>query len=224
MSKRVFITATGTDAGKTFITTTLCKQLLKKKFTVEAIKPIITGYDASKKIESDAGLLLKALGKNVTDEAINSVSLFRFKAALSPDMAARREQKEINRKELFAFCEKERTANILLIEGAGGIMSPLADTLLNVDLIKKLGCPAILVTGTYLGSISHTLSALHVMEGEKVPLLALILNESKDSPVSIGDTYESLRRFIHADIPLFSVPRTKGDDMDAIPDMTPVFS
>src|SRR5690606_6777257 len=81
----------------------------------------------------------------------------------------------------------------LVIEGAGGVMSPLTDDKTVLDLIAALGGPTILVTGTYLGAISHTLTALEALRRRDVVLPCVIVNESAADNVNLEETVRSLR-------------------------------
>jgi dethiobiotin synthetase len=74
-------------------------------------------------------------------------------------------------------------------------MSPITYDALNLDLIKMLRCPAILVTGSYLGALNHTLTALEALKTHKVDVKAVILNENAESTVRFEATLDSLRRF-----------------------------
>ena len=89
--KKIFITASGTEIGKTFVTRTLIHQLLKSNLCVRALKPVLTGVDKDDGASSDAGLLLNALGLDICAKNISSISPWRFKQPLSPDLAAARE-------------------------------------------------------------------------------------------------------------------------------------
>jgi len=86
----IFITATGTDIGKTFVAAGLIRHWRAAGRTVEALKPVVTGFDPAAAAASDPGVLLTALGRPVTPAEIDSLAPWRFTAPLSPDMAARR--------------------------------------------------------------------------------------------------------------------------------------
>ena len=92
----LFITATGTDIGKTFVTTGLIRALRQHGRKVTALKPIATGFDEKNFATSDAALLLEACGHDVDLDAIVAISPWRFAAPLSPDMAAAQEGKIID--------------------------------------------------------------------------------------------------------------------------------
>jgi dethiobiotin synthetase len=193
----LFITATGTDIGKTFVTTGLIRALRQHERQVAALKPIATGFDEKNFGTSDAALLLEACGRKVDLDAIAAISPWRFAAPLSPDMAAAQEGKAIDVAAIRRFCTDAMAEadDVLLIEGIGGLMVPLDAQSTVCDLIAALKVPIILVAGTYLGSLSHTLTALEVARKRDLPIAALVLNETKNSNVTIEATRESLAHF-----------------------------
>jgi dethiobiotin synthetase len=193
----LFITATGTDIGKTFVTTGLIRALRRHGRRVAALKPIATGFDQKNFATSDAALLLEACGRDVDFDAITAISPWRFAAPFSPDIAAAQENKVIDVAAVHRFCVNAiaEADDVLLIEGIGGLMVPLDAKATVCDLIAALKVPTILVAGTYLGSLSHTLTALEVAQKRDLPIAALVLNETKNSSVTMEATRESLSHF-----------------------------
>jgi dethiobiotin synthetase len=158
----IFITATGTDVGKTYVAASLIRHLRQMGRLVDALKPVVSGFDPEQAVASDPGVLLHALGLPVTMAEIDRISPWRFGAALSPDLAARREGRGIDVDAVVAFCQTaiDQRRDILLIEGVGGVMVPLDEQRTILDVMMALQLPLILVAGSYLGTISHTLTAL----------------------------------------------------------------
>jgi dethiobiotin synthetase len=202
----LFITATGTDAGKTFVTTGLIRVLRRNGHSVAALKPIASGFDEQNFAMSDSALLLEACGHDIDLDAIAAISPWRFAAPLSPDTAAALEGKSIDVAAVQNFCATAMTKaeDILLIEGIGGIMVPLDARSTVCDLISALNVPILLVAGTYLGSLSHTLTALEVAQRRNLPIAALVLNETKNSTVTIEATRQSLSHFWQG--PIVTIP------------------
>jgi dethiobiotin synthetase len=206
-----FITATGTGAGKTYVTAGLIKAGKELKKEIAAIKPVMTGYDPDLAAESDAGILLEAMGRPVTPRNIAGISPWRFTAPLSPDMAGVREGKRVAFDDLITFCRAASVASRgpLLIEGVGGVAVPMNDSNLVADWIAALQVPALLVCGTYLGSISHTLTSLGFLVQQHIKIAGVVLNESPASPVLPEETAATLERFINC--PIHIVPRDFDD-------------
>ena len=92
----VFVTATGTDIGKTFVAVALIRHMRAAGHAVHAIKPIVTGFDHGAWQNSDPAVLLAALARPITLQEIEGISPWRFQAPLSPDMAAQREGRVID--------------------------------------------------------------------------------------------------------------------------------
>jgi dethiobiotin synthetase len=204
----IFITATGTDIGKTFVTAGLIRHIRAAGRTVDAIKPVVSGFDSDAWQESDPARLLAALGRPITLEEAGRVSPWRFAAPLSPHMAARREGGAIEFQEVVEFCRRSMAARrgVLLIEGIGGIMVPLDDRRTVLDWMSVLRIPIILVVGTYVGTMSHTLTSLEVLVRRNLNVAAVVISESEASAAPLDDTVATLQRFA-ASIDVVGIPR-----------------
>lgn len=208
-----FVTATGTEIGKTFITTALVRYAKNQKVSFLPSKPIISGW--SDDIEqSDTGLLLKAAGLLINEANIEALSPWRYTLPLTPDMAAFLENREISISLLMDFCQKrqllakERNA-IHLIEGAGGLMSPIKGRFTNLEWIKALDYRCILIVGSYLGTLSHTLTALKALESAGIKIAALVVNETPSSKVPLAYTVDYLSAT--APFPVIEIPHVTGN-------------
>jgi dethiobiotin synthetase len=192
-----FVTSTGTDVGKTFVTAGLIRTLRGSSQSVAALKPVVSGYDSSVVETSDPAVLLAALGRPVAANEVEAIAPWRFRAPLSPDLAAAREGRCIAFDELVAFSRTaiDNTKGILFIEGVGGIMVPLDGTRTVLDWMAALKIPLLLVVGGYLGTISHTLTALDVIAQRKLAIAAIVVSESERNPVELDDTVASIERF-----------------------------
>jgi dethiobiotin synthetase len=192
-----FITATGTDVGKTFVAAGLIRHWRAAGRPVDALKPVATGFDPASAETSDAGVLLTALGRPVTPAEIECISPWRFAAPLSPDMAARLENRTLDFDAIVKFSRNVIAAakDTLLIEGIGGIMVPLDDKHTALDWMMALNIPLVLVTGTYVGSLSHTLTCLDVLARRGLAVKAIVVNDTPGSPVTFQNTINTLRNF-----------------------------
>jgi dethiobiotin synthetase len=205
----VFVTATGTGVGKTFVTAALIHQLRARGKRVRALKPVVTGFNNSTKGESDPAILLEALGEDVGPRTIASIAPFRYRAPLAPLMAARREGRELDFGGLVDFCRNESAkGGVLLIEGVGGVMVPLAGAKTVLDWIAALKCPAILVCGSYLGTLSHTLTALDVLVRRGVEVAGIVVSESAGVEVGLEETARVIGELTAR--PTFALPRLLG--------------
>ena len=208
-----FVTATGTDIGKTFVTAGLIRHLRHTGRKVDALKPVVSGFDIATAALSDPGILLGALDEPVTSESLDRLSPWRFAAPLSPDMAAAREGKTLDFDAVVSLChEAIRDAQgILFIEGVGGVMVPLDGSHTVLDWMAALDLPVILVTGSYLGAISHTLTALECLKRRDLTVKAVVVNETGDGAVPLDESLRTLARFAPA-VPLVPIPLGQASD------------
>lgn len=157
--QKLFVTGIGTEVGKT-----VCSAILTKYFNAEYWKPVQSGdldFSDSMKIKSWTG-----------ENTICHPETYRLKLAASPHQSAREERIIID---LNNFKLPE-TRNQLIVEGAGGLMVPLNDDDLMIDLIQKLNIPVALVIKNYLGCINHTLLSLMALKQRKIKLKYIIMN------------------------------------------------
>jgi dethiobiotin synthetase len=205
----IFITSTGPDVGETYVVAALIRHLRQLGHTVDAIKPIVSGYDPARAAASDPGVLIAALGLPFSPESIERVSPWRFRATVAPDVAARYEGRSIDVDGVIAFCQTavERRREILLIAGVGGIMVPLDNDRTILDVMMALRLPLILVTGSYQGTISHTLTALDSLFRRDMNLISTIVCETPGSTVPLDDVVASIGRFT---APVIGLPRQRA--------------
>jgi dethiobiotin synthetase len=203
----IFVTGTGTDVGKTFVTAELIRHLRRAGQAVDALKPVVSGFDPAQAQAGDPGVLLTALGRPVTPAEIERISPWRFSAPLSPDMAARQQNRMVDFAALIDLCRRSASAQpgVLFIEGVGGAMVPLDERNTVLDWMAALKFPLLVVAGSYLGSISHTLTCLEVLGSRGLVVKALVVSETSNSTVRLPDTIETLVRFASA--PIVALPR-----------------
>ena len=206
-----FVTSTGTDIGKTFVTAGLIRYLRQSSQPVAALKPVVSGYDYSVVETSDPAVLLRAMERPVSADEIAAIAPFRFRAPLSPDTAAAREGRSIHFDELLKFSRDAVAANtgLTFIEGVGGIMVPLDAERTVLDWMAALGLPVILVVGGYLGTISHTLTALDVLAKRGLRIAAIVVSEKDNDTVPLDDTVASIARFAGG-VEVIGLPRLPG--------------
>jgi len=203
----IFVTGTGTDVGKTFVSAALIRHWRAAGHTVAAFKPVVSGFAAA--ATSDPGVLAAALGRPGAD--VEAISPWRFAAPLSPDLAAVREGRRLDFDAIVAFSRQGTTgAGRVLIEGVGGVMVPLDERHTVLDWMSALRLPLLLVTGSYLGTISHTLTALRVLAQRNLEITAVAVSESVTPGAPLDETVATIARFADA-IEVVGVPRLSSN-------------
>jgi dethiobiotin synthetase len=216
--RRFFVTSTGTDIGKTYITAALTFAARSAGLTARAIKPVVSGF--SNLAGSDSAELLAAQG--LGENQLETVTPWRFTAALAPNAAARREGRSIDFGAIVDFCHRALNGpeDLVLIEGAGGVMAPLTDDETMLDWMRALGCPALVVGGSYLGAVSHMLTAVAVLRQSGIPIGGVILSESDASiPPGPGldETAAVVARFTGCEVT--PVCRRPANDWRSVPEL-----
>jgi len=211
----LFITGTDTGVGKTAVTTALVRLLLKQGRRVGAYKPAASGAEdgPAGPVWSDAALLAEALAQAFPLERICPQ---RFLAPLAPPVAAAEEGTQVDSGLLRTGAEWwADKVDLLLVEGAGGLLSPISDTDLVVDLAGDLGFPLLIVARLGLGTINHTLLTVEAASRRGVPVAGVILNETRQAemvdPACASNPRELARR---CPVPILAiVPHCPGADL-----------
>lgn len=153
--KTLFITGTGTGAGKTFLATLLTRFLRSRGANVAAFKPVCSGG------RGDAVALHAALGGTLTLDEINP---WHFRATIAPALAARRERKSVAFSQIVEHVRSRQEGfDVTLVEGAGGLLSPLGKKFDSRDLILALDADPIIVAPNRLGVVNHLLLTLEAL-------------------------------------------------------------
>lgn len=156
----LFITGTGTEIGKTYVAAQIARQLHEQGVRVGAYKPVASGCRLvdGELVADDAVALWEAAGKPLS---LDVVCPQRFAAPLAPHLAARAEGKQVDNDLLKSGVDAWRdVCDFLIVEGAGGLMSPISDDDYNADLALSLGLPLVIVAPNRLGAIHDTLTTV----------------------------------------------------------------
>lgn len=183
MRRTVAIAGSGTDVGKTWVACRLLEDLRARGVRVVPRKPVVSGVNDDDVGSSDTDRLLAAAA--LPHSARDVVSPWRFRAPLAPNAAARLEGVTLSLDAVVAACAVDGEADVVVIETAGGVMSPLTDSSTQLDLLRAVAAPVVLVVeGSYLGWISHTLTALLALEHAGLTVLAIVVNHGEVAPLS----------------------------------------
>jgi dethiobiotin synthetase len=208
-----FVTGSGTDIGKTWVCAGLLAFWRAKGLTPAAFKPVVSGFDEDAPDGSDPAVLLAALGRPADTAGLEAIAPYRFRAPLSPDRAAALEGRRVSADEVARACRGaiQAAEGTVLVEGAGGVMSPLNERETMLDLAAAIGAPVLFVAGSRLGSLSHALTGLSVLKARGVAVAAMLVNESASGSVGLDETVASLADH-YRDAPVMGVPRNGGPE------------
>lgn len=205
--RRIFITGTDTDCGKTYITCQLLKYFQQETMNVYGVKPIVTGFDSDSPDRLSDPLQINAYNPHQN----YTVTPWRFKMPVSPHIAAAQENKHIFADDLVSFCRNTEfdSLDFLLIEGAGGLMVPLNDKETWIDFIQKLACSVILVVGLKLGCLNHALLTVEVFKRFELPVLGYIINCVDPDMAAMDDNIKTLQARLR--LPYLGIVPYKGE-------------
>jgi dethiobiotin synthetase len=182
------ITATDTGVGKTFVASGITRQLIDKGVKTVAMKPVETGCDKiiqGRLVGEDAIALKKAAQSDEPFEAINPYAL---RHPLAPSVAAELEGVAIDRhKIIHVFLALMNRYEMVVVEGAGGLMTPIYQDYLFVDMAKDMELPIVVVARAGLGAINHSLLTLHAARSQGLKICGVVLNQSSPAPVGAAE-------------------------------------
>ena len=196
-----FITGSDTDVGKTYIACELIEQLRNLDQKLETRKPVESGCAIGEPAELIPADALKLQAANNNLETIERIAAYRFKAALAPPRAASLEGHHLQIDELLNACSLDDSDHLLIVEGAGGFYSPLAQNALNADLASLLQLAVIIVINDRIGAINQALMTIQAVESRHLPVAAIIMNQLSEEIEKDMDNCEDLRS--HCDYPVF---------------------
>jgi dethiobiotin synthetase len=166
MQQPIFITAIGTDVGKTIVSAIITEAL-----QADYWKPVQAGF-----YDGTDALTVKDLISN--NDTIIHPEVYKLSLAASPHISARIEHVKVDLDLINKTCRKLETGNRqLIIEGAGGLMAPLNENEFIIDLIQKLNARVILVSRNYLGSINHSLLTAAICKQKNVDVIGWVFND-----------------------------------------------
>ncbi len=211
----LFVTGTSTEAGKTFVAALIARALRAAGHNVGVYKPaasdcIKVGVDI---VSEDATVLWEAAGRPLT---LDAVCPQRFQAVLAPHLAAKAEGREIDSRLLRTGLEPWADSEIVVVEGAGGLMSPIGDHEFVADVARDMGYPLIVVVPNVLGCINYAMQTLIAAacygEGLEVAGIVMTHPEGFDGDVSTNTNADEIAR--RAVAPLLAMVPFGADDFE----------
>jgi len=190
MAKRIFVTATNTDIGKTYTTLKMLKEYASRGLRVAAIKPVETGVKDGVYLDGDLLLsTLKELNPECRDLSITDIVPISYELPAAPYIASRGAMFDFEK--VNAAIEKlETLCDVLLIEGAGGLYVPVDGTFMVVDLISFFNATPLLVTHCSLGCINDTLLSIQTLKNKGFnPVFAFNCREEESDFATISEPF-----------------------------------
>lgn len=190
MTKAVFITATGTDVGKTYISALIVKKMRELGYNCGYFKPALSGAEIieGKIIPGDCNYVLKQAGIETSPE--NYVS-YVFKTAVSPHLASEIENNPIKIEKIKSdFARIKKEFDYIVVEGAGGIVCPFnlgKEKLMLPDVIKTLGLDIVIVASASLGTINSTVLIAEYAKNNGIKVRGIILNNYDENDLMQKD-------------------------------------
>lgn len=208
MSARIIVvTGTDTEIGKTFVTRALASLLARSGVAVRAVKPVESGTDDNPEDKQDGVLLARATGQDEAGQGGPAHALQRLRAPLAPPDAAELEGAELHYDAwLSTIREIASEAEVVLVEGAGGLLSPLTWDEDSLSLAQALGAEVVVVAPDKLGVQNHVRLVERVLRAEGVPVLGVVLNAPAVADSATGRNKAVLER-VMPDVPIVAVGR-----------------
>jgi len=216
MEKGIFITATGTDIGKTYVSSLWIKELKKRGSSAGYFKPVLSGAQTKKNgrmIDSDVHYVCKTAGILKNPEELVS---YAFKMAVSPHLAAKIENKPIKKEKIFSdFQRVSKEYDYMVVEGCGGIACPIyleEETILLTDLVQMLGLEILIVASAELGTINATILTAAFAEKHKIPIKGIVLNRFQKGNFLHEDNRLQIERL--TDISVIAVVQENAKELE----------
>lgn len=202
--KSIFITGTDTDVGKTYITTGLAVTLRKMGLDIGVMKPFAAGNAQKNGFKSeDVEILSKAAQVNDPENLVNPQF---FPIAASPYTAWKKLKiKPKISTILKSFKKLSNIHEMLLIEGMGGVMTPILKDYYITNLIKEMKIPTIIVTRSKVGTVNHTIMTVRMCEKYKIPIKGIIINDFDSDGYKTKELTRDLKNLLKVPI-LGSIP------------------
>ncbi len=197
----IFITGTDTGVGKTLVAGALAAAARRSGARVGVFKPCESGCgqpDGSLHAP-DAAFLQRMSGSSAP---LDQICPYRLREALAPAIAAEREHVNISPHHIQKIYRELREKNdIMIVEGAGGLLVPMADGVLTLDLIRQLALPVVVVARLSLGTINHCLLTVRQIQAAGLPLIGIIFNRTLAQDTAAEQTNSAvLQRYTDAPV------------------------
>lgn len=215
--KEIFITGTDTGVGKTIVTAALASTLKDRGYRVGVMKPVETGCKrvGRRLIPPDAIFLKEAVQAK---DSLNLINPYRFEKPLAPAVAADMEGIRIDISRILkAYNILKKRYEIMMVEGAGGILVPIYKDYLFIDLIRDMGIPILIVARSGLGTINHTLLTVRCAQEYGIHVIGVIMNHTRNEKLDLSEETNPLVIKRLSEVPILGIiPFLKVIDNDSL--------
>ncbi len=179
MEKGIFVTGSDTGVGKTVIAGAIAASIKAQGMSVGIMKPVASGAkEIDGRLVSDDVVYLKKIIDSEDDDDL--VSPIRLKQPIAPTIAAAKSCVQIDMDKVWkAYEELTNRHDFVVVEGIGGLMVPVDDTLFVADIACKMDLPLVIVSRDYLGTINHTLLTVEYARSRNLRIKGIIINMLK---------------------------------------------
>lgn len=212
--KSLFVTGTDTGIGKTVFTCALAHLLKSSGINVGVMKPFATGIVQNLKFKSeDVELLINHSGASDLESLVNP---YFFPIPTSPYQAAKKLDKTIDIDLVLTSFEKLQSVHdVVLVEGIGGILTPILKDYFVADLIKDLNLDAIVVSGTKMGSVNHTLLTLQMCAKHGIRVIGTVINDVDVAGYDMNELEDNLVSLSGTDV-LCKIPHAQNNTTEQV--------
>ncbi|PIW32861.1 MAG: dethiobiotin synthase [Nitrosopumilales archaeon CG15_BIG_FIL_POST_REV_8_21_14_020_37_12] len=201
--KSLFITGTDTDVGKTYVTAGLAVAIRKMNIDVGVMKPFAAGIAQKEGFKSEDVEILSRAAQTSDPESLMNPQFFPIAASPYTAWKNLKTKPRVNLI-LDSFKKLSKLHDMLLVEGMGGIMTPILSDYYVINLIKEMKIPAVIVTRSRVGTVNHTIMTCKMCEKYKIPIKGIIINNFDDGYAE-NDLKRDLRNLTGINI-LGSIP------------------
>lgn len=212
MFQSVFVTGTDTGVGKTVVAAGIAAALARRGVGVGVMKPVATGGKrrGGRVVSEDAELLQRAAGVHDPVEMVNPVCL---EPPLAPSVASRLTHRPVDLQLVWkAFKVLASAHECLVVEGIGGLMTPLLERYTVAHLVQRLGLPLLIVARPTLGTINHTALTIHAARSFGLPVCGLVVNHHARFRIGVAERLNPETLESEANAPLLGEVPFLGDD------------
>lgn len=215
MSKKIFITATGTDIGKTFITALIVKKLRDAGYNAGYYKAALSGADITENgiIPGDAYYVNKIANIN---ETMDNLVSYVYKEAVSPHLASQIEGNPVEMNKVIEdFNNSLSKYDYLTMEGSGGIVCPIRydhKKIMLEDIVKELGLSTLIIADAGLGTINHVVLTVEYLKNRNISIKGIILNHYIEGNLLHEDNIKMIEKITK--VPVIALVKENDKELD----------